>query len=293
MDRGELFSKLESLRHITPGVQTSLFEQKSGNPGTEYWTAIDLQQLCGIENMPWRDTKTDMYESMLGLIGRVSGRDINNTYTLTQSHIISQTSPAGKKTHDMKMSRYASWALTVENKNMPFMRAYFMMPGADIQTISNIANTFTRIDANNRLARCTRHISAIISRGQMPFNNFYANLHSTFFGAVSIDELKAKNGIKITPKDSIHNYMGISSMTAMADGIDAIIHRYDRCERHNSDILSGIAIEEMRNARHNLIEKINRSPAQDITKTSAQDARAELKRLQLAFTKEYQSKTLQ
>ena len=55
MDRTVLFNKLNTLRHITPSVQTSLFEQASGKPGTEYWQASELQQLCGTENMPWRD----------------------------------------------------------------------------------------------------------------------------------------------------------------------------------------------------------------------------------------------
>lgn len=291
MDRTELFNKLESMRHITPGIQTSLFYQVSGKPGVEYWCASELQKLCGVKNMPWRDTKTDMQKSMINLIGHVSNKYMCDAYAFTQQHIIPQTGSAGKK-YDMKMSRYASWVLAKENVLMPFMRAYFMIPGADVQTLSNVANAFARINACDRLTQCNHHIAGIMHKEKIPFNRFYANMHGTFFGAISIDDIKKQNGIKIMARDSIHNYMNIPSMNAMSDGIDATIYRYNNCKRHNLDTLSCIVIEEMRKARRQLIEKANRTPVMDITKISIKDLRIDLRKMESAFIKKYQNETL-
>lgn len=316
MDRTVLFNKLNTLRHITPeqdtipvmGVQTSLFDDPMSiqpisvekptiteKPNVEYWRAFELQQLCGVENMPWgRSTKQDMQESMIDLIACISNKYYDDSYKAFQSHIISETSPKGRITYDMKMSRYASWALTIGNHNMPFMRAYFAMPGADIQTISTIANEFNRVNMGNRLTARNRRIAGILHHDKIQLNRFYDSLHSAFFDNMSIFDLKTKNGIKITANDSIHNYMDASAMAAMADGIDAIIFRYEnKYNRHNSDIASSIAVEEMKRARYKLFEQTDRTSTQHIDKTSLKEVRTKLKKLEQAFAKEYYSKVLQ
>lgn len=315
MDRTVLFNKLNTLRHITPkqdtipvmGTQTSLFDDPMNirptsvekpttteKPDMEYWRAFELQQLCGVENMPWgRGKKQDMQESMIDLIAGISGKDCSDSYKIFQSHVISETSPKGRITYDMKMSRYASWALTVGNYNMPFMRAYFALPGESIETISATANEFNRINMGNRLTARNRRIAGILHHDKIQLNRFYDSLHNAFFDNMSIFDLKTKNGIKITANDSIHNYMDASAMAAMADGIDAIIIRYEnKYSRHNSDIASCIAVEEMKKARFQLTERTNRTPTQYINKISIKEVRAKLKQLEQAFTKEYMSNAL-
>lgn len=284
MNRSELFNKLESLRHMTcENYQYSLFEQTPQN--AEYWMASDLEQLFGIGNMPWRN---NMRDDMYSLMARnVIPSSKTPTDEIFRHHVIPISSPAGMKTYDMKLSRYAAWILTVENPRMAFTRAYFMMPGHTADEMSYTANNLTRMHNHDILSQYNRRIAGILDRDNIPFFRFYADLHGTFFGTADTNAIKAQNGIRITARDSIHNYMGTASMRAMANGIDMIIQRYDENGRRNADALSYITVREMGKARTEMATKTNRVPAMDIEKMHINDLRFNIRNAEHAFVKKF------
>lgn len=289
MNRSELFNKLNSLRCTTcENYQYSLFEDTPRD--CEYWMASDLEKLFGIENMPWRD---DMLDGMYSLMARnVIPLSKTPAGEMFHHHVIPITSPAGQKTYDMKLSRYAAWILTCENPRMAFTHAYFMMPGHTADEMSYTANNLTRIHNHDILSQYNRRIAGILGRDNIPFFRFYADLHGTFFGTADTDALKAQNGIRITARDSIHNYMGAASMHAMANGIDTIIHRYDENGRRNSDALSYITVTEMGKARTEMANKTQRTPAMDIEKMHIKDLRFNIRNTEYAFVKKFMDEKL-
>lgn len=281
MNRSELFKKLESYRYTTgKNYQYSMFTQTPKN--TEYWLASDLEKLFGIENMPWHD---DMNDAMCKIMEHRPDAPF-------YEHVIPITSPAGQKTYDMKLSRVAAWILAAQNPRMAFTCAYFMMPGGNVSTISNMADNLTRLNNHNKLTQYNRLIAGILKRDNIPFFRFYTDLHDAFFGTANTDTIKAQNGIRIIARDSIHNYMGAASMGEMANGMDTIICRYDNNGRRGLDTLSHITVQEMKKARDNMINKTGRVPARDIEKMHIKDLRLIVRNIECAFIQKFKFETL-
>lgn len=285
-----VFNTLEQKKHFVNETEKySLFPDPEIDLDTECWFFSDLYNLYKKPYLHYSEETTNQIWHSLDNINFTP----KNTFNLYQEHITNichnytindyQGTKEVLNGQDFKLSRFACWVLLHEWDNLIFSQLYFLQPNAKYENLVKKAKYFSRIYLRENLAKQEKIINGIAYRHNADMRHFNNNLHKAYFYSWDTDVIKSNMGIPIKNNDPIANYMTAYSLHRKTTALRKAIAKNDENPHISFDRFQQILIEELSEARKNVILTTRKSPEQLISKIHVNKAKSDLKKLEKDF----------
>lgn len=265
-------------RHTSDDAKTDDVFLQFNDPrfhDTEYWLYSDLHSLYGDKHFNMQNMYADAYQKMKNAISDIWTLEpsfddvfhahvtqINTPYDISPDALYQQSN--GKSGPDLKLTRFAAWALTKHSRITFFARMFFLFYNTTFDNIGEQTIRYSRI----RLHHETLYLNHVIQDLSQQYGGDASTCHKyinqAFFYGIDTARIKQVHHLPDNPRTALTDYLTANALSAYNSALRTAINEFNATPHKTTELLYDLLYTHMTDARVALIKKTDKGPENNI-----------------------------
>ncbi len=287
-------------RHTCDTIETDDIFMSVDDPrfhDTEYWLYSDLHSLYGNKHFNMRNPYDDAYQKIQKSISDIwtletSFDDLFHAHVtkIDAAYDISPDAPyqqyAGTRGTDLKLTRFAAWALTAQSRVTFFSRMFFLFPNHTFEDLLTETMRLSRIKVHSETLYLNHKIEEIVQQYGGDIAACHAHINRAFFYGIDATRIKEVHHLPNNPRTPLTDYLTANALAARNTSLTAAIDEFNAAPVKSLELFYNLLYRHMTDARVALIKKTDRGPENNIDRKRISKAQDKLKKIERTLIKQ-------